>query len=49
LRSRVAFSLATRLAFSNCAMAPSTWRTKPLWVGYSQKGRPVGEPDALYG
>jgi hypothetical protein len=27
LRSRAAFSLATVDAFSNCAMAPSTWRT----------------------
>ena len=34
LRSRAAFSLATRLAFSNCAMAPSTWRTRTA-VGVS--------------
>ncbi len=36
LRSRAAFSLATRLAFSNCAMAPSTWRTRTA-VGVSSR------------
>ena len=38
LRSREAFSLATSEAFSNCAMAPSTWRTSTA-VGVSSTRR----------
>jgi hypothetical protein len=36
LRSRAAFNLATRQAFSNWAMAPSTWRTRTA-VGLSSR------------
>jgi hypothetical protein len=40
--SRAAFSLATRLAFSNWAMAPSTWRTRTA-VGVSSRKKSGAE------